>query len=274
MLYSYGDVAKHYRFINEISDTQERKRTEQNLQQIVSYAETSDCRRKFLLSYFGQETDSLNHSCAACDNCTGTLEKVDATAISQKIMSAILRTGERYGGGYIADILCGKKDDKIIIRGHDALSVYGIAADFKKTQIMRIINALCGIGIIVRQGQDYPVYAVTPQGKQVLRDREPILLSAHCMSRPKKEPRPSYVNTAAHPLLFDQLRMLRKKFAQELNVPPYVIFGDRTLQEMCHSLPATRDDLSSIFGVGSKKLTQFGDAFLEIIDAYRKSSGE
>lgn len=269
LFYSYGDTSKHYHFINEISDPAERKHTQDNLKQIVSYAELSGCRRKFLLSYFG-EPDTITTSCNSCDNCTGGNETVDATMIAQKIMSAILRTGERYGASYIANVLTGKKDEKIAIRQHDALSVFNIAADFKKTHIIRIINALCAQGLLVRRGDEYPCYGITSYGKQVLKDRELVRLSRHVMSAQKKETRISLTDDPLNPFLFEELRSLRKQFAAELNVPPYVIFGDRTLQEMCHHLPKNQDELSKIFGVGSRKLDQFGNAFLEVIAPYTR----
>ncbi|MDP3778661.1 MAG: DNA helicase RecQ [bacterium] len=273
LFYSYGDTSKHYRFINEISDPTERKRAENNLKQVVSYGELSTCRRKFLLSYFG-EADTIIDSCNSCDNCTGGTDTVDATLIAQKIMSAILRTNERYGASYIANVLTGKNDEKIIMHQHDSLSVYGIAKDFKKNQIVRIINALCGQGLLIRRGDEYPTYALSLRGKQILKDRESIALSKLVMTAPKKESRPLSSAAPVNPFLFDELRTLRKQFAEELNVPPYVIFGDRTLQEMCQYLPKDQEELSGIFGVGSRKLEQFGTAFLQVITPYIKPQSQ
>jgi len=273
LFYSYGDTSKHYRFINEISDPIERKRTEENLKQVVSYGELSTCRRKFLLSYFG-EAHTIIDSCNSCDNCTGGTDTADATLIAQKIMSAILRTNERYGASYIANVLTGKNDEKIIMHQHDSLSVYGIAKDFKKNQIVRIINALCGQGLLIRRGDEYPTYALSLRGKQILKDRETVLLSKLVMTAPKKESRPLSSAAPVNPFLFDELRALRKQFAEELNVPPYVIFGDRTLQEMCQYLPKDQEELSGIFGVGSRKLEQFGAAFLKIITSYIQPQGQ
>ncbi|MEK7083248.1 MAG: ATP-dependent DNA helicase RecQ, partial [Patescibacteria group bacterium] len=122
LFYSYGDMAKHYRFMKDVTDSEERKHAEEKLKQIVTYAELSACRRHFLLAYFNEE---FNAPCKACDNCLQTTETVDATEIAQKIMSAILRTGQRYGAGYIADVLTGKSDEKVIMRGHNNLSVFG-----------------------------------------------------------------------------------------------------------------------------------------------------
>jgi len=273
LFYSYGDTSKHYRFINEISDSTERKRTEENLKQVVAYGELSSCRRKFLLSYFG-EADTIPHSCNSCDNCTGGTETVDATLIAQKIMSAMVRTNERYGASYIANILTGTNDEKIIMHQHNNLSVYGIAKDFKKSQIIRIINALCGQGLLIRRGDEYPTYALSVQGKQMLKARDTILLSKLVMTAPKKESRPLSSTAPVNPFLFDELKALRKKFAEELNVPPYIIFGDRTLQEMCQYLPKNNEELSDIFGVGSRKLDQFGNAFLQVIAPYTRPKSE
>lgn len=267
LFYSYGDTAKHYRFMKDVSDSEDKKNAEEKLKQIVSYAELSACRRHFLLAYFNEE---FNAPCGACDNCLQTTETVDATEIAQKIMSAILRTGQRYGAGYIADVLTGKSDEKVIMRGHNNLSVFGIAADMKKKHITRIINALCTQGLITQQGGEYPVYILTPRGKQFLTNKETLALSAHVMSRPKGSGGRIELDdsTPTDFYLFEKLRALRSKLAEERNVPPYIIFGDRTLKEMSQRVPKDAEELSQIFGVGSQKLEWFGDMFLEVIRGY------
>lgn len=267
LFYSYGDMAKHYRFMKDVTDSEERKHAEEKLKQIVAYAELSACRRRFLLAYFNEQFDV---PCNACDNCLHTTETIDATEIAQKILSTILRTGQRYGAGYIADVLTGKSDEKVMMRGHNDLSVFGIAADMKKKHITRIINALCTQGLITQQGGEYPVYILTPTGKKFLTNKETLALSAHVMSRPKRSEK--YVelddSTPTDFYLFEKLRALRTKLAEERNVPPYIIFGDRTLKEMSQRVPKDATELSQIFGVGSQKLEWFGDVFLEVIRGY------
>ncbi|MEK7083209.1 MAG: RQC domain-containing protein, partial [Patescibacteria group bacterium] len=267
LFYSYGDMAKHYRFMKDVTDLEEKKHAEEKLKQIVAYAELSACRRQFLLAYFHEE---FNAPCGACDNCLHTTETVDATEIAQKILSAILRTGQRYGGGYIADVLTGKDDEKVITRGHNNLSVFGIAADMKKKHITRIINAICAQGLITQQGEEYPIYVLTQRGKQFLNNKETLALSAHVMSRPKGSGGRIELDdsTPTDFYLFEKLRALRTKLAEERNVPPYIIFGDRTLKEMSQRVPKNKDELSQIFGVGSQKLEWFGDLFLEAIRGY------
>ncbi|MDP3770173.1 MAG: DNA helicase RecQ [Candidatus Sungbacteria bacterium] len=270
LFYSYGDVMKHRRFIDEISNNKDKKHAEYNLKQMVAYAELSNCRRRFLLTYFDEET---GESCGGCDNCLGMTETVDVTQMVQKIMSAILRTGERFGGGYIADILAGKSDERIRAYGHDKLSVFGIASDVKKKQIVGIINALCVQGFLLNQSGEYPAYALTSRGKQFLRDKETLALSKHVIPRtPRSSKREKTVDmsTTVSPDLFEELRKLRKKLANERNIPPYMIFGDRTLKEMCQYFPKNRQELSEVFGVGSQKLEQFGDVFLEVIRNYKQ----
>lgn len=267
LFYSYGDSARHYRFMKDVTDSEDRKHAEEKLRQIVAYAELSACRRHFLLAYFHEE---FNAPCGACDNCLHTAETVDATEIAQKILSAILRTGQRYGGGYIADVLTGKKDEKVVMRGHNDLSVFGIASDMKKKHIIRIINAVCTQGLIIQQGEEYPIYVLTSRGKQFLTNKETLALSQNVMSRLKRSE--GYVelddSTPVDFYLFEKLRTLRTKLAEQRNVPPYVIFGDRTLKEMSQRVPKDASELSHIFGVGSQKLEWFGDMFLEVIREY------
>ncbi len=267
LFYSYGDTAKHYRFMKDITDAQDKKHAEEKLKQMVSYAELSSCRRHFLLGYFNEQFDA---PCNTCDNCLQKTEKLDATEITQKILSAVVRTGQRYGGGYIADVLTGKNDEKVMLRKHNNLSVFGIAADMKKKHVIRIINALCGQGLLTQQGGEYPVYVLTSRGKQFLTNKETLALSKHVMSRPKESEQRVGLDdsTPTDFYLFEKLRVLRSKLAEERNVPPYIIFGDRTLKEMSQRVPKDVSELSQIFGVGSQKLEWFGDAFLEVIRGY------
>lgn len=269
LFYSYGDVMKHRRFMDEIANAKDKKHAEDNLKQIVAYAELSDCRRRFLLKYFDE---AIGGSCGGCDNCLGTGETVDVTEMVQKIMSAMLRTGERFGGGYIADILAGKSDERMVMYGHNKLSVFGIAPDVKKKQITGIVNALCVQGFLANNGGEYPAYALTPRGKQFLKNKETLALSKHIMprtERSRRQEKSADISTAIPMDIFEQLRILRKKLADERNIPPYMIFGDRTLKEMCQYLPKDKDEFSEIFGVGSQKLDQFGAVFLDVIRNYK-----
>ena len=269
LFYSYGDKIKHEYFIKEIADPVEQRVAQENIQSVIQYCELLTCRRKYLLEYFGERGEI---SCNACDNCTQAKEEFDATEIAQKIMSAIARTGERFGGGYIADILCGKDTEATRRRGHGGLSVFGIVSDFKRNQIMRIISVLCAKELLIKASGEYPTYALTVYGRQILKNREKILLPGVLFetSLPSGKKEEKERASGELPGLFEKMRELRKKLADESNVPPYVIFGDRTLHEMCRYLPRTDKELSYIFGVGSKKRDQFGAAFLELIGSYAR----
>ena len=159
LFYSYADTIKQQYFIRQIEDEAERKNAYQKLDQMVEYCELATCRRYHLLSYFGE--DYQQEKCGGCDVCLSPQEEFDATIISQKIMSAIIRTGQRFGINYIIDVLRGAKNKKIMERDHHKLSVYGIVDDFSKEDLRRIISQMVSRKLIVKSGDEYPVLEVS-----------------------------------------------------------------------------------------------------------------
>lgn len=278
LFYSYADKRKQDFFIQQISDDRERALAEKKLSEIIAYGELQTCRRKFLLEYFGEPVEF--ETCGACDNCsTEPAEMHDATEISQKILSAVLRTGERFGLAYVCDILRGSKQKKILENQHDSLSVYGVAKDIPMNRLREYVDLLLQKNYLVKQIGEFPTLAVSQMGKTVLRDRDVILL-----------PKPKHVLDGVHSSrlknntihagsgdpthnsdLFEQLRTLRRSLAEELSVPPFVIFGDKTLKEIAHCLPQDRESFAKIFGVGERKLEQFGEKFLTVVQVYIKT---
>jgi ATP-dependent DNA helicase RecQ len=271
LFYSYGDKRKQDFFIQQIEDEQERALAEKKLSQVIEYGELRSCRRKFLLEYFGEPVEVEN--CGTCDNCSSEPTEIhDATEVSQKILSAVLRTGERFGLAYICDVLRGSKQKKILENNHENLSVYGVAKNIPLQQLREYMDLLLLKKYLVKQMGEFPTIAVSPTGKAALRDREVILLpkpKTFAVSiTPKKgvdENALPYENA-----LFEELRALRRTIAEELNVPPFVIFGDKTLQEIAYYLPQSLPSFGKIFGVGERKLKQFGAQFLTVVQAYTK----
>ena len=270
LFYSFGDKRKQDYFINQLTDDRERSLAQEKLSRVVDYCEQSTCRRKFLLEYFGE--DRQDESCATCDNCIASpREDHDATEIAQKILSAVLRTEERFGMAYVCDVLHGSKKKRILENNHENLSVFGLAKSIPMQSLREYTLGLIQKKYLVKNPGDYPTLAVSPLGRDALRDRAQILL-------PKSEtillPTRSQTNTTnpslSDPTLFTTLRALRKTIADEQNVPPFVVFGDRTLHEMATYFPQTTQTLSSIFGVGKSKLEQYGDRFLVCIQAHAK----
>ena len=267
LFYSYGDKRNHDYFINRIEDASERQKAELKLRQVIDFCQSAVCRRRSILPYFGEQWSEGN--CGACDVCLAGDDQADATVIAQKILSAVIRTGERFGAGYVIDVLRGSRSSKVIERSHDQLSVHGIARDHSVEDLRHFIAQLTARGLLAHGSSDYPTYRVTGAGRELLRNRESLSLA-----RPKS-PQSSRADGPREDIeydssLFQKLRELRRRIADEKGVPPYVVFGDRPLQQMARYYPQSRDSFLSISGVGEAKLEQYGEGFLQVICEYAK----
>ena len=282
--YSQADRIKHEFFIKKIEDSTERGNARRKLAEVVQLCELRTCRRRFLLEYFGEDQSSEN--CGSCDICLesradrlsngpagpNNLKMFDATEIAQKILSAIARTDQRFGAGYISQVLRGARAKRVLELGHDQLSVYGIARDFTDDGIKEIVDGLMKHGLLAKQAGEYPVLAITDAGWQFLRSRDTLSLP-----EPTQDSREGPA-AAAKPVrydrdLFQELRHLRHQIAVEKSVPPYVVFGDVALQQMAYFLPQSGESFLGISGVGETKLAQFGDQFLSVIRSHASQNG-
>ncbi len=266
MLWSLADVALRRRQINESEAEDDRKRMElRRLSALIAYCEAPQCRRLTLLNYFGDEIDPCGH----CDLCDDLPRLMDGSVLAQKAMSAIARTGQRFGLEHLVNVLRGLKTDKVLTRGHDALPTFGVGKDLSRHEWMNVFRQLFAAGVIDQPIDGYGEWIITTKGKEVLFGRSPIKLHPPRKTRPAKA-RPSGV---ANPLLSDQdralysaLRKARLALARESRKPAYTIFADRTLIEMALNKPATLDEMAKIFGVGQHKLQRYGAYFLSVID--------
>ena len=269
LFYSYADAIKQQYFIRQIENEAERQNAYQKLEQMVAYAELATCRRAHLLAYFGEAYQPEN--CDGCDVCLSPQEEFDATIISQKIMSAILRTGEQFGVSYIIDVLRGARNKKIMERNHDQLSVYGIVKDFSKEDLRHLIGQLVSRKLLVKYGDEFPILGIAQLGQAFLKNREEI-----CLPKPKSNGKSSQPSEAAEAgydqELFEQLRRLRKNLADEKGVPPFVVFGDLALRQMALYLPQSAENFAKISGVGAEKLKQYGEIFTEVIQTYAREN--
>lgn len=278
LFYSYGDKIKQDFFINQIEDEAEYQNSQRKLAQVIEFCELHACRRRYLLDYFG-ESDAQPPNCGACDNCLAPTEEFDATVIAQKILSAVIRTGQSFGISYISQVLRGSKNKRVIERGHDNLSVYGIVKDYSAEDIKEIAAALLERGLLRKNDGDYPTFGVTPEGRRFLNDRETLTLTRRLDDEytPRSAASTAIAQSAApaeyDAELFQELRALRTQIASRRGVPPYVVFGDVTLRQMAAYFPQSRDSLSRIHGVGSVKLEQYGDEFLAVITEYAQARG-
>jgi ATP-dependent DNA helicase RecQ len=274
LLFSYGDLAKHRFFIEKIEDPAEQKRARRSLADVVAYAGAHVCRRRQLLGYFGETFATDN--CGCCDVCTGQVARSEATREAQMILSAIVRTGERFGRGHIIDVVMGAATERIFALGHDQLKTYGVGREHDKRYWGRVLDALLADGLIAMEGAEYPVLVLGAEAREVLSGQRAVYLTEEAKPlrrRRKKGAREEPVATGPAGELFERLRQLRYRLAQEMGVPPYVIFTDRTLHEMARQRPVTAAELLRVPGVGTRKLTQFGPTFLALITGDDVASG-
>ena len=270
LFYTSADVRKHDFFMKDIADPEEKANAYAKLEQVIRYGELRGCRRAYLLTYFNEKSQTEN--CANCDVCTEEIEQVDVTEITQKILSAVLRTGERFGAGHIISVLRGRADNKVKLLQHEQLSVFGIAKDCNKEKLNFLINALVSEGILEKSSGQYPVLAVSARGRTFLKQRDSLVVSQPRVFD-KKSDTDSGISADYDRDLFEKLRHLRAEIAEKSGVPPYVIFGNRTLQEMATYYPQSPESLREISGVGVQKLDQFGDAFLAVIRDFAQDRG-
>ena len=287
LFYSYADKAKQDYFIDRMEDAAEQRNTRQKLAQMVEYARLPTCRRRFILEYFGERWPEEN--CGNCDVCLASEEEFDSTEIAQKILSTVIRTGQRFGANHIAQVLTGSREKRILELGHDQLSVYGIAKDFGRNELREIIGHLQARGLLARNEGEFPTLAVTPRGRQFLQQRQDLTLP-----RPRQadaaEDSPegrsgrnastsvsAGVSAAAltdyDEAMFEELRALRKRLADAQDVPAFVIFGDVSLRHMAAVFPQSLESFSRIPGVGAAKLERYGGPFLEVIRSYADANG-
>jgi ATP-dependent DNA helicase RecQ len=268
LLFSASDVAKQLHFIDEKSETEARIARTQ-LQQMVHYAETRDCRRVTLLGYFGETF--TKPSCEGCDNCLTPRETFDGTIPAQKFLSCVHRihakSGFGFGVNHIADVLRGADTEAIRQRNHNELSTYGIGRELKREAWQAIGRELLRLGFIECAPGKFATLSLTPAGRDALRHRTPITLTKQIevVARDQKA-RAGAIE--CDEVLFERLRSLRRSLADERNVPAYVIFSDVSLREMAKHYPTTATEFRRIPGVGEQKWKDFADVFLGEIKNY------
>ena len=272
LFYSYGDRIKHEYFIEKMTDSAEKQNASKKLDQVIDYCELQTCRRKHLLSYFGEKFPKEN--CEGCDFCLSKQEEFDATEITQKILSCIVRTDNRFGANYIIDVLRGSGSKQILRNQHDRLPVFGAVQDFSADALKHAIQSLLGLGFLQKAEGKYPTLSVAPKGLQFLKNGESLKLPKYQQDDLELEIEKRVQGELEYDVqLFEKLRALRKHLADEKNVPPFVIFGDVSLREMAFYFPKDSENFSRIEGVGEKKLESFGEMFLKLINQHVAENG-
>jgi len=241
------------------------------LSSMVGYADGLTCRRRALLGYFGED---LGHDCGNCDICLEPPETYDATEHAQMVLSCVYRLRQGYGIAYVIDILRGSENEKVLSRGHDQLSTYGIGADVSRDHWQSLIRQLIHRGYLTQDIARFSVLRLTEAARPLLHGQESLVLAKPRTRVPTKKQRKAAARAGraaeltglpVDDQLFEGLRVLRKRLADEQHVPAYVVFSDATLAEMAARKPATHAELLEVNGVGQAKLERYGDAFLEAI---------
>lgn len=282
LFYSYADKAKHNYFINQIEESREQQLAREKLDQVAEFAEIPVCRRRTVLAYFGEIWQQEN--CGACDVCLAATEEFDATEIAQKVLSAAIRTGQRFGAQHVSKVLRGSREKRVLDLGHDRLTVYGIARDFGEADLREIMSQLQARGLLARNEGEFATLSVSQKGREFLQQRQrlslPRLKSAIDVEAGRGNSSPpgalgsdSGETVEYDPELLEQLRTLRRELADGQNVPPFVVFGDVTLRHLAAFLPQSMESFAAMPGVGSAKLEQYGEAFVKSIRTYAESRG-
>jgi ATP-dependent DNA helicase RecQ len=268
LLFSVGDVVKQKRFIEEKNESEQPIAHEQ-LRTMVAYAETRECRRAFLLRYFGEQ---LSEGCTGCDNCLEPRETFDGTILAQKFLSCVHRvhqkSGFAFGLKHITDVLVGADTEAIRQRGHDRVSTYGIGSDVPRESWQVIGRELTRLGLVATAPGKFATLELTQSGLTTLRERSPITLTKLLDKEPAKPRRKAAGQIECNEELFEHLRKLRRQLADDRDVPAYVIFSDVSLREMARSLPKTTPEFERIPGVGKQKLKDFGEVFTKAITEF------
>ncbi len=272
LFFGRQDIPKIRYFIDQIPNEKERTISMEKLNKAVTYASHNVCRRRQLLDYFGENYTDEN--CGACDICLGNVEQVDITTDAQILMSAISRTGQYFGARHIIDIVAGADTKRIRELQHNEIKTYGAGKHKAKKHWQFIVDELLAQEAIVQDGGQYPVLVLTKKGTDILLGREKI--NGLKREEIKKKPKAFRVSgfEPYDEVLFDKLRVLRKRLAEEHKVPPYIIFSDMTLHEMCVYFPSTLDEMINISGVGDTKLKSYGTDFTKEIKAHLDKNPE
>ena len=256
LLHSEQDVQVQRFLIDQsFGDENHRNQELQKLYQMRDYCHTEGCLQAYILLYFGeQETED----CGRCSNCLDERSAKDVTKDAQMVLSCTIRTGERFGKTMIAQVLTGSSNKKLLEQNFQSLSTYGLMKNQSTKEVADFIDFLTSEQLIGITGGQYPLLFVTPSGKEVLLGKRTVMR--------KEDVRVTSISTDDP--LFELLRNLRKQIAGEEKVPPYLIFSDQTLRDMCVRLPKSPDDFLEVKGVGAQKADKYGVRFVDLISKF------
>jgi ATP-dependent DNA helicase RecQ len=264
MIYGLQDVVRLARMADESEASDAHKRIEQTkLNALLGWCEVTNCRRRHLLAYFGEQMDE---DCGNCDVCLHPPLTWDGTEAGQKALSCAYRTGQRFGAGHVIEVLRGQNTEKVRRFRHDSLSTFGIGADLSEEQWRSIFRQLVVRGFLEVDHGRYGALVLTDASRGLLRGETSLTLRED-RSAPKRKRvvREKIELQLEEEELYNALKQLRRVLAEESGVPPYVIFHDATLMQMVRELPSNAAEMLAVSGVGQAKMQKYGEAFLEVI---------
>ena len=275
LAYGINDIVTHRHWINQSEGSDAFKSVQrQKLDALIGFAESPTCRRQRLLAYFGE---ILPQPCGNCDVCLTPPETVDGTRAAQMALSCVYRTGQRYGVGYLVDVLLGKLDERIVRNGHDRLGVFGIGRELTAEHWRGLFRQLLAAGHLAGDEEGYGTLQLTDSARPLLKGQQTFLMRKANTAKPgtatrekSKRSGSSHGLATADLALFEALRALRQQLAQETGLPPYVICHDRTLVELAEKRPMSEDALFGITGLGERKIARYGAQFLALISTKRR----
>jgi len=267
LLFGYGDVAVARALVENGGNPEQVRIELHKLNAMVGFAEAQTCRRRVLLGYFGER---LADDCGNCDVCLDPPQRFDATEEAQKALSCVYRVGQRFGAGHVIDVLRGSANERVSRLGHDRLSTYGIGRELSSEAWGSLIRQLVHLGYLEQDVGNFSVLKLTPAARPLLKGEERLVLARPRVRTvaPKKKETGRGAVPPRDEGLFQALRVLRKRLADEAGVPPFVVFADTSLSEMAARRPQTAEELLQVSGVGEHKLGRYGAAFLEVIRGY------
>lgn len=261
LYYSPGDINKLLRFITLDGNPEQSKVLKRKLYQMKDFAEQEGCRRQYILEYFGEEAPDY---CKSCDFCLSNVERIDATIEAQKLLSAVTRTGERFGVEYIIDFLRGSRSAKIL-EEHKQIKTYGVGKEVKKETWQSIARQMLQQKLVTLEDSAYPTLVLNNKSREILRGNLKVSIIS-------KKPKAAMTVSSSTPQynagLLEVLKDTRRYIAEQENVPAYIIVGDNTLLDMATYIPLTSDALKKISGFGDYKVSKYGPAFMQTLQHY------
>lgn len=258
LLYASGDVQTQKFLIDQGTDPERMPAELKKLQDMVDYCHTESCLQSYIVEYFG---DTDGEACGKCSNCTDNRALQDVTVDAQKVLACVVRMGQTFGKTLTAQVLVGSRNQKMYDFGFDKLSTYGILRDMTAKDVGLFIEFLIAEGLLSVKHGKMPTIFVTEKGRDVLTGKLEVMRKGAVITKQLTENDP----------LFEHLRALRKTLADEAGVPPFVIFSDKTLRDLCHKRPSTLDGMLDVSGIGQSKLEKYGALFFEAMQSFVES---